>query len=109
MSHARTSSHTLRYGSDGCVELLQNARTVWASDADPAFAEEFGDDPLGELLAAGGDNEDEDELTDDILDYLIAAGLMSENDAQGCWQEFPSEDDPADEREDPDPDDDGDT
>lgn len=58
---------TLLFKADGTVELLDRDNdTVWSSDDDDKFAEEFG----GETFFS-----DEDD-SDDIIDYLDEQGIV---------------------------------
>lgn len=54
----------------GTAKLIDSqGHTLWASDADEAFKDEFGDEFLDE----------EDDA--DILDYLVDAGHLTDEDA----------------------------
>lgn len=102
MSHARRSRFDLRFTDEGGAELTHNGATVWASDADPDFVDEFGDD----LLAYGTPPEREanpsdadegaaaagfDDMVLDVFDYLIEAGYLTEAEADRCDVYLPKE------------------
>lgn len=60
MTKKETADFTLLFKADGTVELLDaRNHTVWSSDNDDEFTEEFGNDMFS-------DEED----SEDILDYL---------------------------------------
>lgn len=61
---------TLLFRADGTVELLDSSNnTVWSSDEDDDFTEEFGDDMFS-------DEED----SEDILAYLEEIGKIDSDD-----------------------------
>lgn len=63
----RAADYTLLFKADGTVELLnRREETVWSSDHDDAFTEEFG----GETFF-----NDEDD-SEEILDYLDEKGIV---------------------------------
>lgn len=76
---------------DGTAELRHDGRTVWSSDDDPDFSEEVSDEFLGE----------EDLPT--ILDYLVNAEKLTEEEADTL--ECKEEGDDEEEDDDYDPDD----
>jgi hypothetical protein len=75
---------------EGTVELLSNGVHVWSSDTDPDLLDELGTDAVL------------DEDIGDVLDYLVEAGHLTEDDADECTVDSPEDDD------DPEGDDDGD-
>jgi hypothetical protein len=84
----------LKFYEAGGVELLSNGATVWASDNDPDFNEEFGDDVLAEELddADPDDAEDfADELIDDVLNYLVEKRYLTTSQADMCDVDMPEE------------------
>lgn len=112
MSHARHARRivTLRFTEQGGAELLAGGRTLWASDADPDFVEDFGDNLIGDYESAATDD-DADDLLVDVLDYLVAAGLLTDEEAndarlEGLGEDADEPDLEADEDADQDQDDD---
>jgi hypothetical protein len=65
--------HVLVLKADGGAELQHNEKTLWASDSDPDFAEAFG-----------GHDIFEDEDVPDLLDYLVEADLLDDDEADDC-------------------------
>jgi hypothetical protein len=58
--------------ANGSAELLRADVTVWSSDSDEAFKDEVSQEFL---------NEDD---VPDILDYLVDAGRLTEEEADDC-------------------------
>jgi len=92
MSHARMQRYRLTFTDEGGAELTHNGATVWASDADPDFVDEFGDDLLGQ----GPDDDDSeaadlDDMVLDVFDYLIEAGYLTQAEADRCDVYLPKE------------------
>jgi hypothetical protein len=71
MGHARTRRRVLVLVllADGGAELDCEGLTVWASDADPEFAEEFGTEIL-----------DENDIGE-LAEYLVDSGYMTDQEA----------------------------
>ena len=105
MSHTRRSRFDLRFTDEGGAELTHNGATVWASDADPDFVDEFGDDllaygtPPGREANHSDDDDDDDgaaaagfdDMVLDVFDYLIEAGYLTEAEADRCEVYLPKE------------------
>jgi hypothetical protein len=101
MGHARRKPQTeapftLTLLSNGGAELTRNTVQVWASDSDDEFAEQFGEEFL-----------DEND-TEAILEYLVEAGRLSDDEADAAEIEVetlerpPGDDDEEDEDDDED-------
>jgi hypothetical protein len=60
---------------DGRCVLTESTRTVWSSDADDEFMEEFGETV-------------EPDDVDDVLDYLVTADYLGEDEAIDITDEF---------------------
>lgn len=60
----------LAFLTGGQVALEENGEQVWASDDDEGFTEEFGD--------AFHDADD----AEDIIEYLVDSGLVTEDEAK---------------------------
>lgn len=101
--------YQLVFNESGRVELLLHGATVWASDSDPDFNEQFGDDVLAEEVPADGlddpdeefdeDEFDEDELIEDVLGYLVKHRYLTTSQAEMCDVVMPPEEDDAEEEE----------
>jgi hypothetical protein len=89
--------HQLAFNADGGAELLCNGKTVWASDNDPDFNEEFSDDVFAEApdddeLAEDDDDEEfEEELINDVLAYLVEKRYLTRYQADKCVVAMPKE------------------
>ncbi len=59
--------------AEGGANLTDGSRTMWASDSDEEFAEEF----------AGREMLDENDLAE-LLEYLVDTGVLSEEEADDC-------------------------
>lgn len=100
MSHSRTGRYRLTFNEEGGAELTHNGATVWASDADPDFVDEFGDDllpadrqrwPNPRADDDGDDGADFDDMALDVFDYLVEAGYLTEAEADRCDVYLPKE------------------
>ena len=67
----------------GTAELTFNGRTLWASDTDPDFIEELGED----VLEPNGDIDDD--TVGEILDYLVEFGFLTDAQANDALVVFP--------------------
>jgi len=74
MSHARRRSKVYRcvLSTSGTVELLADGETIWASDADEDFMDEYGLHVTSEQLG-------------DVLEYLVGEGYLTDRQADDCW------------------------
>lgn len=73
--------HVLLLKADGGAELLQGDRTLWASDSDADFADAF----------EGHDLFEQEDIPD-LLDYLVDAGVLDDEEADDCEIETEYED-----------------
>lgn len=65
----------LSFTADGKAELLRDGETLWASDDDPDFADEFGDDALTP------NNELRETDIGEIIRYLVNESVLTHNQA----------------------------
>lgn len=66
MSHNAKADFVLLFHADGHVELLdRRQQTVWSSDSDDDFIDEFGQEMFND-----------DEHSENILEYLDEAGML---------------------------------
>jgi hypothetical protein len=87
--------YELLLNAEGGAELLSSrGSTLWASDSDEEFQEAFAD---REIL-------DENDI-DDVLEYLVDAGELTEREADDCTIEVESLAGPGDEDDEDDEDD----
>ncbi len=63
--------HRLVFTAEGKAELLRDGVTLWASDDDPDFADEFGDDALT------SNNELRKGDVREIIDYLLDESMLT--------------------------------
>ena len=84
---ARARTLTLVLLSQGGAELLDGSRQLWASDSDEDFQEAFPD----ELLPS------DDETIVSVLDYLVDAGLLSDDEADDAAVQVETLEAPSDE------------
>jgi hypothetical protein len=86
------SDYKLTLRDDGVAELEYNGRQVWASDSDEDLLE---DPDVGKngLTLRGRD-------MGHVLDYLVAVGKLTEQQADDCIVEIPEDDPVWDEDED---------
>lgn len=69
----RNVEYLLTLRADGGAEVTAANRTLWASDTDEEFAQEF----------AGREMLDENDLPE-LFDYLVDTGVLSDDEADDC-------------------------
>jgi len=65
----------LVFSADGKAEVLREGATLWASDDDPDFAEEFGRDSIT------ANNQLRETDIADVIDYLVTESVLTPNQA----------------------------
>ncbi len=83
-----TRQYLLVRSPEGTAELLADGVHLWSSDTDPDVLGELGTDAL------------RDADIGDVLNYLIDAGHLSEEDADECAVDSPEDDDEYDDGDD---------
>lgn len=97
MSEVATQQYLLvRDPDSGTVQLIADGVTRWASDSDPDVLEELGHDYI------------RDEDIGEVLEYLVSARQLSQDEADECAVDSPDDDDEEDEDGDEDDDEDED-
>lgn len=86
--------HLLVLSEAGTAELFANGVSLWASDSDPEVLEAVGTDAL------------EDADVGEVLRYLMAEGLLTEDQAHACAVDSPEDGNGDDGDEDEDEDED---
>jgi hypothetical protein len=74
----------LVFSADGKAEVLREGATVWASDDDPDFAEEFGHDS-----ALTANNQVRESDIADVIDYLLTESVLTPNQAARMKLDIP--------------------
>lgn len=86
MSEVATQQYLLvRDPDSGTVQLIADGVTRWASDSDPDVLEELGHDYI------------RDEDIGEVLDYLVAAEHLTEEESDECAVDSPEDEDDGDE------------